>query len=226
MLNPPPPVNLDGLHPTGYNRDENMRPKPPEGAKPMKACILRGVLVKRGILPPCWSRFERSWSIGERRRRPVWLYDREIRPCVACRSCQRDWTIFGCPQRDDGQALFDLVLGSELVVLATPIYAWYCTPPMKALLDRLVYGMNKYYGEAKGPALWAGKAMALLMTCGYPAEKGCDLFEEGMRRYCRHSRLRYLGAHVERHLGYGTVFMDGEKEDRARLFAWEVMKRI
>lgn len=39
--------------------------------------------------------------------------------------------------------------------------------------------------------------MALLMTCGYPAEKGCDLFEEGMRRYCRHSRLRYLGAHVE-----------------------------
>ena len=31
MLNPPPPVNLDGLHPTGYNRDENMRPKPPEG---------------------------------------------------------------------------------------------------------------------------------------------------------------------------------------------------
>ena len=97
---------------------------------------------------------------------------------------------------------------------------------MKALLDRLVYGMNKYYGEAKGPALWAGKAMALLMTCGYPAEKGCDLFEEGMRRYCRHSRLRYLGAHVERHLGYGTVFMDGEKEDRARLFAWEVMKRI
>jgi len=28
---------------------------------------------------------------------------------------------------------------------------------MKALLDRLVYGMNKYYGDKKGPALWAGK---------------------------------------------------------------------
>lgn len=192
----------------------------------MKACILMGSPRKTGNTATLLEPFREELEHRGTETETVWLYDREIRPCVACRSCQRDWTIFGCPQRDDGQALFDLVLGSELVVLATPIYAWYCTPPMKALLDRLVYGMNKYYGEAKGPALWAGKAMALLMTCGYPAEKGCDLFEEGMRRYCRHSRLRYLGAHVERHLGYGTVFMDGEKEDRARLFAWEVMKRI
>ena len=32
---------------------------------------------------------------------------------------------------------------------------------MKAVLDRLVYGMNKYYGEQKRPALWAGKAGSL-----------------------------------------------------------------
>lgn len=31
---------------------------------------------------------------------------------------------------------------------------------MKALLDRLVYGMNKYYGEQKGPAMWAGKKLS------------------------------------------------------------------
>ena len=46
--------------------------------------------------------------------------------------------------------------------------------------------------------------MALLLTCGYRPERGCDLFEEGMRRYCKHSRLRYLGSHAERHLGYDT----------------------
>jgi len=28
---------------------------------------------------------------------------------------------------------------------------------MKAVLDRLVYGMNKYYGREKGPSLWEGK---------------------------------------------------------------------
>ena len=64
------------------------------------------------------------------------------------------------------QEIFGLVLSCDLLILATPIYSWYCTPPMKAVLDRLVYGMNKYYGGERGPSLWAGRAVALLMTCG------------------------------------------------------------
>lgn len=151
------------------------------------------------------------------------LYEKEIRPCLACRACQRDWTVFGCAQEDDVQEIFDCILRSDLILLATPIYSWYCTPPMKALLDRLVYGMNKYYGEEKGPSLWRGKRLALLVTCGYRPEKGSDLFEEGMRRYCKHSGLEYAGCHAERHLGYGTVFMDGEKESRTREFAGKLL---
>ena len=145
---------------------------------------------------------------------------------MACRDCQTDWTVFGCAQRDDVQTISNSILAGDLIVLATPIYSWYCTPPMKALLDRLVYGMNKFYGTKKGPSLWAGKATALLMTCGYRPEKGCDLFEEGMRRYCKHSGLRYLGSHAERHLGYDVPFMDADKEERTRDFARELLKCI
>ena len=148
--------------------------------------------------------------------RTVWLYDREIRGCTACRRCQEDWSAFGCPQKDDMGEIFGQVLACDLLVLATPIYSWYCTPPMKAALDRLVYGMNKYYGAEKGPALWAGKAVALVTTCGYRPERGADLWEEGVRRYCRHSQLHYLGMLAERHLGYQTEFMDGDKAARAR----------
>ena len=90
---------------------------------------------------------------------------------------------------------------------------------MKAVLDRLVYGMNKYYGEEKGPSLWAGKSAALVTTCGYPPEKGADLWEAGMRRYCKHSRLHYLGMLAERHLGYGAPFMDEGKAVRAAEFS-------
>ena len=154
------------------------------------------------------------------------LYDRDIRPCVACRGCQQDWTTAGCVQQDDAQELFGKVLAADLIVLATPIYSFFCTPPMKALLDRLVYCMNKYYGGEKGPALWEGKAVALLMICGYRPEKGCDLFEEAMRRYCKHSALRYLGSHAERHLGYDVPFMDGEKGARTRAFARELLKHL
>ena len=156
----------------------------------------------------------------------VRLYDRDIRPCRACRACQKDWTMFGCPQQDDVHSIFDRALAADLMVLATPIYAWYCTAPMKALLDRLVYGMNKFYGETRGPSLWEGKAMALLLTCGYRPEKGCDLFETGMKRYCAHSRLRYLGSHAERHLGYDVPFMDEEKAERTRAFARLLLEKI
>ncbi|MEG0156717.1 MAG: flavodoxin family protein, partial [Anaerovoracaceae bacterium] len=107
----------------------------------------------------------------------------------------------------------------------SPIYSWYCTPPMKAALDRLVYAMNKYFGAQRGPALWAGKKLGIITTCGYPVETGADLWEEGMKRYCRHSQLEYLGMLAERHLGYQVEFMDEEKRNRARKFAKNIANR-
>ena len=192
----------------------------------MKACILQGSPRRNGNTAALVEPFCEELTRLGAEVTSVHLYEKDIRPCLACRACQRDWTVFGCCQQDDGQALFDLVRESDLIVLATPIYSWYCTPPMKALLDRLVYGMNKYYGAERGPSLWAGKAMALLLTCGYRPEKGCDLFEEGMRRYCKHSGLRFLGSHAERHLGYDTVFMDESKAENTKAYAAKLLKRI
>jgi len=157
----------------------------------------------------------------------IWLYDMQIHPCTACRNCQKDWSAFGCSSHDDVWKIFDTIRACDLVVLATPIYSWYCTPPMKAVLDRLMYGMNKYYGESKGPSIWAGKKMALVVTCGYRPEKGgSDLFEEGMKRYCKHSQLEYLGMLAERDLGYKSVFMDEEKARHSRSFARELLTNL
>ncbi len=192
----------------------------------MKILILMGSPRKNGNTAALLELFCEELAQGGGEVEIIRLYDRDIRPCVACRACQKDWSVFGCAQQDDVQVIFDKILASDLVVLATPIYAWYCTPPMKAMLDRLVYGMNKYYGEKKGPSLWADRAVALLMTCGYRPEKGCDLFEEGVRRYCKHSQLRYLGSHAERHLGYDVPFMDADKEARTRDFARALLKML
>jgi len=147
------------------------------------------------------------------------LYDLNIEPCHACRNCQQDFNNFHCRFKDDVAQIFDSILGSDLIVLATPIYSWYCTAPMKALLDRLVYGMNKFYGETPGPSLWEGKTLAVITTCGYPPDKGADLFEAGMKRYCKHSHLHYAGMLCERHLGYNTSFMDEIKVQHAQQFA-------
>lgn len=191
----------------------------------MRVGVFMGSPRRQGNTAALLEPFCQELALGGAETETIWLHDLDLRPCVACRCCQRDPAIFGCSRQDDGQQLFDLAMDSDLLVLATPIYSWYCTPPMKVLLDRLVYGMNKFYGPEPPKALWEGKALALLMTCGYRPERGCDLFEEGMRRYCKHSRLRYLGSHVERHLGYDVPFMDGEKETRTRAFARALLEQ-
>ena len=192
----------------------------------MRVGVFMGSPRRQGNTAALLEPFCQELALGGAETETIWLHDLDLRPCVACRCCQRDPAIFGCSRQDDGQQLFDLAMDSDLLVLATPIYSWYCTPPMEVLLDRLVYGMNKFYGPEPPKALWEGKALALLMTCGYRPERGCDLFEEGMRRYCKHSRLRFLGSHVERHLGYDVPFMDGEKEARTRAFARVLLQQV
>lgn len=152
------------------------------------------------------------------------LYDLNLKPCLACRGCQTDWSAPNCVQQDDMQQIFEAVLESDLILVASPIYSWYCTPPTKMVMDRLVYAMNKYYGEKQGPSIWKGRQLALITSCGYKPKNGADLWEEGMKRYCRHSGLVYEGMLAERHLGYNVPFMDEDKEQRAREFARSLMQ--
>lgn len=190
----------------------------------MKALILMGSPRKGGNTASLTAPFVSELEARGVSRKTFDVYDMDLRPCVACRTCQKDWTKFGCPQDDDMQQIFDAALEADLIVVASPIYSWYCTPPVKNVLDRLVYGMNKYYGEEMGPSIWKGKKMALISTCGYPVEKGADLFEEGMKRYAKHSRLQYVGMACERQRNYGEQFMDAEKEQAMRDFAQKCME--
>lgn len=185
----------------------------------MKFCILFGSPRKNGNTYQLLKPFVDELEVHRAQYDVISLYDRHIEPCTACLTCQKDWTVFGCRFSDDAQDIFDKVYTSDVIILATPIYSWYCTPPMKALLDRLVYGMNKYYGTEKGPSLWKGKKVAILTTCGYRPEKGADLFEEGMKRYCKHSQLEYAGMLTERDLGFKSGFMKDEQAEHSREFA-------
>lgn len=185
----------------------------------MKICILMGSPRKNGNTASLLTPFIKTLNENHSETNIFWLFDKKINSCIACRSCQKDHSKFGCVFEDDMQEIFDKILASDMIVLATPIYSWYCTAPMKTALDRLVYGMNKYYGDIKGLSLWEGKKLAILSTCGYRPEKGADLFEEGIKRYCKHSKLKYAGMCAARDLGYHHSFITEEKIELAKQFA-------
>lgn len=121
--------------------------------------------------------------------RYVTLADKNINPCKGCYACQNVADNYGCVQKDDMPA--DDILWTDVIVLATPIYAWYCAAPMKNVLDKH-YGFNKYYGSAEG-TLWGGKKVAILATHGYDQRYATEPFEMGVVRLCKHSGLEYVG---------------------------------
>jgi len=162
----------------------------------MKCCILMGSPHPGGntaeLLKPFISELKNNNCEVEY----IALSDKDIRPCKGCYACQNAEGCYGCAQDDDVGQIMDVIIKSDCVVFATPIYTWYCTATMKALLDRH-YGLNKFYGKAKG-SLWNGKKIAIIATHGYTAAYGAEPFETGIKRLCEHSDLRYMGMYSVR----------------------------
>ena len=151
--------------------------------------------------------------------RYVTLADKDIRPCRGCYACQEVSDEYGCCQKDDMPV--DDILWADCIVLATPIYAWYCAAPMKNVLDRH-YGLNKFYGSASG-SLWAGKQVAILATHGYDGAYATDPFEMGIRRLCIHSGLTYLGLCSVQDTDNLASFRTPEAIAAAKAFARKVL---
>ena len=145
------------------------------------------------------------------------LADKKIQPCRGCYACQDVAGEYGCVQKDDMYEVVERILWADCVIFATPIYSWYCTAPMKAVLDRH-YGLNKFYGTAQG-SLWAGKSVAILATHGYDRAYATEPFETGVRRLCDHSGLTYLGLYSVRDEDNLASFQTAEAQEGARLFA-------
>ena len=145
------------------------------------------------------------------------LYGKNIAPCKACYACQQVSEEYGCIQRDDMQAIVEEIIKSDIIVLATPIYTWYCTTEMKAMLDRH-YGMNKFYGKGKG-SLWAGKGVAVIATHGYGRAYATEPFEMGIKRLCEHSGLIYIGMYSVRDENDLASFQTFEAINGAKEFA-------
>lgn len=150
------------------------------------------------------------------------LADKNIAPCKGCYACQDISGRYGCVLHDEMYSVVDQIRWADLIVLATPIYAWYCAAPMKNVLDRH-YGLNKYYGSAEG-SLWAGKKVAILATHGYESAYATDPFAMGVERLCKHSNLEYLGLYSVQDEDNLASFQTAGAMEGARAFARRLLK--
>lgn len=185
----------------------------------MKFCILMGTPRKNGNTAALLAPFLEECAAMDVETEMVWLYDKDVRPCLGCGNCQDVLDGLGCVQTDEFEKIFQSMADSDLMIFATPIYAFFCTAPMKALMDRAIYAGVKNYGREKGPSLLEGKRAATVVTCGYRPEDGAGPWEDGFRRWCRHGKVEYLGIFCRRDMGGERPFMNEERAQAIRDFA-------
>ena len=153
--------------------------------------------------------------------RYIELEKKTINPCKECYVCQNIQDEYGCIQKDDMHEIANDILWADTIILATPIFSWYCTAKMKALLDRH-YGFNKYYGNAQG-CLWEGKSVGIIATHGYEGAYATDPFEIGVKRLCEHSNLKYIGLYSVQDTDNLASFNTVEAINGAKNFAKKII---
>ncbi len=183
----------------------------------MKVLILMGSPRLCGNTAELCKYFMDELRVQKTEVKYIELEKMTINPCEECYACQDVAEEYGCSQKDDMLEIANEILWADLIVLATPIFSWYCTAKMKAVLDRH-YGFNKYYGNAKG-CLWKGKRVGIIATHGYDGDYATEPFETGVKRLCIHSNLKYVGMYSVQDNDNLASFQTEEATEGAKAFA-------
>jgi len=189
----------------------------------MNICILNGSPRLHGNTAELLKPFCEELAAGEAHVTAISLTELKIASCKGCYHCQDIPNEYGCVQKDDMHAVAQAVLESDLIVLATPIYTWFCTAELKAVLDRF-YGLAKFYRSIKGN-LVEGKRLAILATHGYDASYAADPFVIGIQRMCEHYHMRYDGMYSVRDVDDLASFQTKQAQSGAREFGRYLLQK-
>ena len=190
----------------------------------MKVLILMGSPRVHGNTAELCKPFINELEEKKIEIRYIELEKKNILPCKGCYACQDVPNEYGCVQKDDMPEIVENIVWADCIILATPIYAWYCTTKMKAILDRH-YGLNKYYGNCEG-SLWGGKKVGIIATHGYEGKYATEPFETGVERLCIHSNLKYIGCYSVQDEDNLASFQTKAAIDGARAFARNVYEQL
>ncbi|MCL2235563.1 MAG: flavodoxin family protein [Defluviitaleaceae bacterium] len=157
-----------------------------------KVCVLMGSPRLNGNTAELLKPFMAHLTENDCAVEYITLHNKEIKPCGGCFACQHVAGEYGCVIKDNVDSIMNAIITSDCVIFATPIYTWFCTAPMKALLDRH-FGLNKFYGKAPRESLWEGKSVGIVATHGYDQAHACQPFEMAIQRLCKHSKTNYIG---------------------------------
>ncbi|MBF0302527.1 MAG: flavodoxin family protein [Desulfamplus sp.] len=160
----------------------------------MKTTVLQGSPRKKGNTAQIIEWIEDELISLGHEVESIYLNSKNIHGCLACGKCkEKNKSIvdtkdgikadkagkndiidqIGCVQKDDAPAILEKMVGSELVIFASPLYFWGFTAQLKALIDR-TYSLYTNYHKPDHASLVKGQRQALLLTGGGSYENNAE----------------------------------------------------
>jgi multimeric flavodoxin WrbA len=158
----------------------------------MRILTILGSPRRRGNTAAVLGLFEQQ-VVAQHQVERLDLVDFNVRGCLGCDACQRTLDEPGCRQPDDALTIFARMEAADLLVYASPVYAWSISAQLKALFDRH-YCLVKWNAGEK--ALLAGRRAMLLVTCGGPAAENADLVQPMFARQMACMQIDVAGQFV------------------------------
>ena len=115
----------------------------------------------------------------------VRLRDLVINECVGCLRCRDEQK---CSFQDDMTELRDMLLKSDIVVLASPVYWCEITGLLKTFIDRLYF----YHHRVNSHLLSGKKAVIITTLAEQDAARECSIIVEFYRRCMRSLSIEIL----------------------------------
>jgi len=103
----------------------------------------------------------------------IFLFEKDIKPCLACGKCKQEPESVSCVQKDDASDILEKMTKADLVLFTSPLYFWGLAGPLKTFIDR-TFSLYIDYHKPTHTSLVDGQRQALLITGGGPYENNAE----------------------------------------------------
>lgn len=163
----------------------------------MRVLVLSGAMQTKKAASSIEESFIDELRICDCDVERIALIDRRIAQCTGCLSCQESQDVYDCNINDDMDEIAQSILDADCIILSTPIYMYYCSAPMKSMLDRTLpfFRLNQW---RKYQSPLEGKWLGGIIVYDEAVPRSQKPFESTIKAYANDTRMCYIGIMSEK----------------------------
>lgn len=187
----------------------------------MKILTLHGGARKKGNTATAANIVETELTSLGHEVESIFLFEKDIKACLACNKCKQKTNSVSCVQKDDASEILERMATADLVLFTSPLYFWGLAGPLKTFIDR-TYSLYTDYHKPTHASLVDGQRQALLVTGGGPYENNAEpVFAAFTRLQAPHKAVKAGELYIAKCTSPGTL--KKEQTEHLQLFAQQLV---